>query len=567
METSKFVCAGASGGPSSTPSPSAATKRKMQNIEPEREKCKRISVTQIDTAAKYQESPLSSNIGNNLNDPSSNNGCSSQITARHDTAESTTMTPARAMANRQDELMDDQYGDEQEDFDEVPSAHWILAKGSKAARRENGATGSSTRVSSQGANTSNRFTTLEAEDTLQTTGKSNPSLVNFNNISNNKKPDGKSIITDNSNGCKSGATGERREAMTKQGKVPPIIAKNLNIKILNGFLENTEIEAKIVNYKSGISKIYTESLEERKLLFKVLQREKVDCFTYSAVTEKPISLLLKGVDISYDEKDVEEELGRLFSKEILLKVRRFETDKSRKENYILDSFLIQIKPGTNLEHILHTRKFLNQRITWDKVRSRGTIQCYRCQSFGHLAENCGRIPRCRRCAMVHSSRDCPLKENLEATRTCANCKQKGHPSNYRGCPSFINYMEKKKEKNNKVQPNKHDINARKSSAFGTNPRMSYRDAVISSMNMTVESGEGEISGARLGPREKTKTSLIPKGGLGEKFLGLSWDLFGTSLQDLLNKINDFMTSLNSIPSAFQKRQAYLLFIMDMCNGK
>lgn len=55
------------------------------------------------------------------------------------------------------------------------------------------------------------------------------------------------------------------------------------------------------------------------------------------------------------------------------------------------------------------------------------LQCYKCQNYGHSANNCNRKDRCVVCAGEHKLSDCP-KEKVQ----CANCGLE-HTASYRGC--------------------------------------------------------------------------------------------------------------------------------------
>ena len=57
-------------------------------------------------------------------------------------------------------------------------------------------------------------------------------------------------------------------------------------------------------------------------------------------------------------------------------------------------------------------------------------QCFKCQSFGHKAQNCTKNQKCVVCGEAHSHKDCPNRN--KKTPKCANCRGP-HVANYRGC--------------------------------------------------------------------------------------------------------------------------------------
>ena len=60
-------------------------------------------------------------------------------------------------------------------------------------------------------------------------------------------------------------------------------------------------------------------------------------------------------------------------------------------------------------------------------------QCFKCQGFGHKAQNCTKKQKCVVCGEAHSHKDCPNKN--KKTPECANCRGP-HVDNYRGCPAY-----------------------------------------------------------------------------------------------------------------------------------
>jgi hypothetical protein len=64
------------------------------------------------------------------------------------------------------------------------------------------------------------------------------------------------------------------------------------------------------------------------------------------------------------------------------------------------------------------------------VAAKGTVQCKRCQRFGHTQQNCGYAPRCFACGETHLSGECSTpKQQFK----CYSC---GGNHNYRGCSKW-----------------------------------------------------------------------------------------------------------------------------------
>ncbi|XP_037300665.1 vegetative cell wall protein gp1-like [Manduca sexta] len=69
-------------------------------------------------------------------------------------------------------------------------------------------------------------------------------------------------------------------------------------------------------------------------------------------------------------------------------------------------------------------------------------QCHNCQKYGHNSRGCRLPARCVKCLGEHGTSECPRpKDRSQCTEppSCTNCRQSGHPANYRGCPRAPKY--------------------------------------------------------------------------------------------------------------------------------
>ncbi|GBP67553.1 Nucleic-acid-binding protein from transposon X-element [Eumeta japonica] len=69
-------------------------------------------------------------------------------------------------------------------------------------------------------------------------------------------------------------------------------------------------------------------------------------------------------------------------------------------------------------------------------RKSGPGQCFRCQLYGHAAQNCYAQPRCVKCRKPHSTKDCKRNKDSGDIPECVNCNSEGHPASYKGPPLF-----------------------------------------------------------------------------------------------------------------------------------
>ena len=72
-----------------------------------------------------------------------------------------------------------------------------------------------------------------------------------------------------------------------------------------------------------------------------------------------------------------------------------------------------------------------------------TLQCNKCQGFGHLESHCKRGVKCGLCASNHHTSQHPCnichikgQKCIHLTPKCANCSE-NHPSNHKGCETLV----------------------------------------------------------------------------------------------------------------------------------
>ena len=99
------------------------------------------------------------------------------------------------------------------------------------------------------------------------------------------------------------------------------------------------------------------------------------------------------------------------------------------------------KAKKNLNLLKDVREILRFQISIQDFKNPSkSIQCFRCQNFGHKAEFCNLKNRCVKFDGNHNTRAC-----VKAAGTppkCTNCGGE-HPANYRGCPTAKQYEERR----------------------------------------------------------------------------------------------------------------------------
>ncbi|KAL1122322.1 hypothetical protein AAG570_003727 [Ranatra chinensis] len=109
----------------------------------------------------------------------------------------------------------------------------------------------------------------------------------------------------------------------------------------------------------------------------------------------------------------------------------------------LPIFLAEFEAKVNDDVLKKLTSLLAMEVTVVPYKQPPTpLQCFKCQRFGHSAQYCMADPRCVKCGMQHSSKDCNIERPLFR---CVLCEG-NHPASYKGC---IAHKERAKKITNK----------------------------------------------------------------------------------------------------------------------
>ena len=112
-------------------------------------------------------------------------------------------------------------------------------------------------------------------------------------------------------------------------------------------------------------------------------------------------------------------------------------------------FLITLENNEKGREIINLDSLLYYKIRIEKyARNPQTTQCFKCQKFDHVSNNCHIDPRCVKCAGPHKTSECQKERSVDAS--CANCGGK-HTANYRGCPEYKKKTKLIQKINQKIQ--------------------------------------------------------------------------------------------------------------------
>lgn len=309
--------------------------------------------------------------------------------------------------------------------------------------------------------TSNGFSVLEEMDVPIGTDKSSSRVAITRQGAYAKRATVNEKGADQSNITKpnkaSSAKGKRSDKLAMNGQTgkpkpkqpPPIMAYNIDTKKCIYELKTTLGHDKfgLVRLNNNCTKVITHSLGDYKKTCELMKEGQAEHFTFTPKEEQKRSLLLKGIDRSYDEADIKGALESSNLKINLTKIVRF----GRQSSNAPPMWLVQFEPDSDVKSVLETGYLLNQKVQFERLRGGHILQCRRCQRFGHSATNCRLKFRCMKCTEDHGPGECQnvQTDNSNPPAACVNCGQIGHPANFRGCPKYSAIIKLRQEETRK----------------------------------------------------------------------------------------------------------------------
>jgi hypothetical protein len=341
---------------------------------------------------------------------------------------------------------------------------------------------------------------------------------------------------------------------------PPIVMYNTSVKDITQSLGNNVdlSDYKVVNVNRTKSKLYVKDPSVQKLIIdKIRESDEIEGHSHTDLSNRDVNLILRGVHFSFDEKEIYDEIAATCKNLKIKKVTRYYTQKSVKEKIQYNLFLVQLEPGQPTEEITSIKYICHQPVTWERPKKSKFLQCKRCQSFGHIAQNCGRNYRCMKCPDSHGPYECKITKTNKIAQEllyCCNCKVYGHPANYRGCEKYLDYKNRLKPKSNIQIPEKKPTNKIHETPK-TSP-VAQLDKSFADMTRQVEPLEVVTR-----PKEKDntqKTTLNSEKPLGvfSQFKNLSNEIFDMDFITLVAKIKNFLNTNRNL-SPLDRKLAYL----------
>lgn len=212
-------------------------------------------------------------------------------------------------------------------------------------------------------------------------------------------------------------------------KVPPLVIYT-NIENHSQAMKDLRqdlLEDFTLSCKRNRIVIYTKNMSDYQKVSDKIAAAQIPYHTYTPDSEKPVTSILKGLASNITEDEVKNDLKENHLK--VIEVKQFIKKVLKDDNTVisikLPVFSVKFDKETKINEFKSVRKVCWCKVSWHKSFSSNSVtQCYKCQSFGHIAKNCFRKEVCVICSGGHNTRECKNTKEVK----CANCG-KSHQAN------------------------------------------------------------------------------------------------------------------------------------------
>lgn len=249
-----------------------------------------------------------------------------------------------------------------------------------------------------------------------------------------------SLSDEDDNSSENGVNNESSQQQTRRIKVPPIIVYSYiqnhvsTIKSIQTNL-NEELELK---FKGNRIIILTKNILDFNHVRKELDESNIQYSTKTPPNERELKLIIRNLPPNLSTQEIMDDLK---SKNLpVIKVAQMTKKEGDKIIHVYPLYVVSFEKGTEMKNIVSHKKVCYCIVQWERAKRSEHTQCYRCQAFGHIAQNCTRTPRCVICGVDHYSKECTNKDKPPC---CANCGQ-DHAASFKMCPRRLNLNSNKR---------------------------------------------------------------------------------------------------------------------------
>lgn len=274
----------------------------------------------------------------------------------------------------------------------------------------------------------------------------------------------------------------------------------------------------------------------------VLEKHKINFYSFTPRDEKPFTMVLKNVSTTYEAVEIQEA--------ILEKIPQI--DIIQVKHMTRNNWIVQVKNKDSLSELRRLKSILGFGIRIEKYKSTKQImQCKNCQRFNHLSTNCKMPFRCVKCGENHGPGNCTIPDkdhNNEVTVVeskdgskktvvgkplkCVNCGQQ-HAASYTKCTYRTRIEQQRAPKFVQIKRNVIPTNFRQNN-------ISYSSMAAHSTKQTTVNKQPEID-------------------INEEIN----NLFGKDINTCVNKIKKFIPKYKNL-GIDERPQALVKLLFELC---
>lgn len=175
--------------------------------------------------------------------------------------------------------------------------------------------------------------------------------------------------------------------------------------------------------------------DDYKKIIQEVTSAQLEYHTYTLADELKHTLVLRNIPPNVTCEEIKQDLADKNVTPVKITQMSKKEMTGRITKYPL--FIVTFDNSVNINEIINYKKVCGCIINWERYKNfSGITQCYKCQSFNHIAKNCYRNPKCLTCAGTHLTVNCPTPDSPPV---CVNCNG-GHAANHQGCPVLQKHL-------------------------------------------------------------------------------------------------------------------------------
>lgn len=247
------------------------------------------------------------------------------------------------------------------------------------------------------------------------------------------------------------------EETIKTSKPPPIVLYsflNEHSRSINNIKKELTANITIKNLGNRLL-LHTENKHDYNKIKEIISKANMEFHTYTPKEEQEIKLVIKNLPPNITCDEIKEDL---IQKNVpVIKIVQMTKKVNENHSTPLPLYVVIISNKMKVKDIIEIKHVCHCIIQWERYKNKNrVVQCYKCQSFDHIARNCYKNPKCSICAGPHETNSCDNKDNLK----CTNC-QNPHAANDKQCPTYIKRLTRKVIKEQKAKDKTEEKKQRK----------------------------------------------------------------------------------------------------------